>query len=118
MVPLVLFCIDPSYYCLSHVCLSAEIACTTEGFAVLCAALGETDLIETLSGGSFTVFAPTDQAFEELLGVDPLGALGTVDIATLRDLLLYHAVSDVVITSDQVTCDVFLDMANEESTTM
>lgn len=44
----------------------AEIACGTEGFETLCAAVNAAGLGGALSGGKFTVFAPTNDAFAEL----------------------------------------------------
>lgn len=59
-----------------------------EGFTELAAALTATGLVDTLKGeGPFTVFAPTDQAFEDVAGV-------TAGLTTqqLTDVLLYHVV--------------------------
>lgn len=62
----------------------------------LVAALAHAGLVETLQGdGPFTVFAPTDAAFEAA-GID----LSTFDTdeenATLSDILLYHVLSGAV----------------------
>ncbi|MCK7591673.1 fasciclin domain-containing protein [Subsaxibacter sp. CAU 1640] len=65
------------------------------------------DLIGTLSGnGPFTVFAPTDAAFGDLLlELDPSGntSLGDVPPATVQDILLYHVVSGNVRSTDLMT---------------
>lgn len=65
------------------------------------------DLIGTLSGnGPFTVFAPTDAAFGDLLQeLDPSGntSLGDVPAATVQDILLYHVVSGNVRSTDLMT---------------
>ena len=65
------------------------------------------DLIGTLSGnGPFTVFAPTDAAFGDLLlELDPSGntSLGDVPAATVQDILLYHVVSGNVRSTDLMT---------------
>lgn len=46
-----------------------EIADTTDGFSILSAALGATGFDGVLDGKKqYTVFAPTDEAFKELLG--------------------------------------------------
>ena len=63
-------------------------------FNTLAAALEATDLISVLSDESreFTVFAPTDAAFEKL-GTETINAL-LADPDTLRDILLYHVLPD------------------------
>lgn len=62
------------------------------------------NLIGTLSGaGSFTVFAPTDTAFGDLLlDLDPTGNTTLADVApaTVEDILLYHVVSGNVRSTD------------------
>ena len=81
----------------------AEIA-VDGGFNTLVAALEAADLVETLSGeGTFTVFAPTDEAFAAL----PDGMLEDLlaDPNALKQILLYHVVSDVVMAETVVTLD-------------
>ena len=81
----------------------AEIA-VDGGFNTLVAALDAADLVETLSGdGTFTVFAPTDDAFAAL----PEGMLEELlaDPETLKQILLYHVVGDVVMAETVVTLD-------------
>ena len=70
-----------------------ETATSAGTFGTLTKALGAAGLADTLSGGgrgSFTVFAPTDAAFEAL----PAGALDKLmaDPAALKATLLYHVV--------------------------
>lgn len=58
-------------------------------FSTLIAALQSAELVGALNGkGQFTVFAPTDAAFAKL-GLNA-GNIGTLDKATLRNILLYH----------------------------
>jgi uncharacterized surface protein with fasciclin (FAS1) repeats len=64
-------------------------------FTTLLTALKATDLMGTLSGqGSFTVFAPTDEAFAKL----PAGTVESLlqDPAALKQILLYHVVAGEV----------------------
>jgi len=80
-----------------------DVASANEDFETLVAAVGAADLAETLSGeGPFTVFAPTDAAFEAL----PEGLLDALLLPENKDvltsILTYHVVSGEV-TSDQVT---------------
>ncbi len=58
-------------------------------FSTLIAALQSAGLVGALDGkGQFTVFAPTDAAFAKL-GLNAEN-IGTLDKATLRNILLYH----------------------------
>lgn len=75
-----------------------EVAQEDGRFTTLVTALQAADLAETLQGeGPFTVFAPTDDAFEAL----PDGTVEALldDIPTLRDILLYHVVEGQVSSS-------------------
>jgi uncharacterized surface protein with fasciclin (FAS1) repeats len=70
------------------------VAVANENFTTLVAAVKAADLVETLSGnGPFTVFAPTNDAFEKL----PAGTVATLlkpeNKATLTSILTYHVVS-------------------------
>lgn len=70
-------------------------------FKTLAAALTAADLVNTLKGsGPFTVFAPTDTAFENL----PAGTLDSLlkpeNKAKLANILKYHVVSGKVMSSD------------------
>ncbi len=67
-----------------------ETAVEAGSFTTLAAALQATDLISVLADESstFTVFAPTDEAFAAL-GTETLEGL-LADPDTLRDILLYH----------------------------
>lgn len=59
-------------------------------FDTLIAAVTEAGLIDTLSGTrQLTVFGPTDEAFEAVLGIGPNDVAG-VDDATLSSILTYH----------------------------
>jgi uncharacterized surface protein with fasciclin (FAS1) repeats len=73
-------------------------------FETLVAALTAADLVDTLQGeGPFTVFAPTDEAFEAL----PDGILDALleDKDALTEVLLYHVVPGKVLAADVVTLD-------------
>ncbi len=72
-----------------------ETAKSAGQFNTLVAALQKADLVDTLKGvGPFTVFAPTDAAFEKL----PPGALDALlkDKEKLSSVLTYHVVSGKV----------------------
>jgi transforming growth factor-beta-induced protein len=86
-----------------------NLALNNAGFTTLVAALTDsrhtTDFVEVLSGsGPFTVFAPTNDAFQALLDSDPnWNSLADIDIATLEAVLLYHVVSGANVQSDQLS---------------
>jgi uncharacterized surface protein with fasciclin (FAS1) repeats len=82
----------------------AEIAVEDGRFTTLVAALDAAGLVETLSGeGSFTVFAPTDDAFAAL----PEGTVEALlaDIPALTDILLYHVVDGTVMSEAALALD-------------
>jgi transforming growth factor-beta-induced protein len=63
----------------------------TGEFDHLIAALVRADLVETLDGNrQFTVFAPTDAAFEDLFDLLGVSGVDQIPVATLRTVLLYH----------------------------
>ena len=70
-------------------------------FTTLVTALQAAGLVDTLKGaGPFTVFAPTNDAFNKL----PAGTLDSLlqDIPALKNVLLYHVVSGKVMAADVV----------------
>ena len=73
-----------------------DVAVANGSFTTLVAALQATGLDATLADttSSFTVFAPTDEAFA-LLGQDTINAL-LADTDTLSDILTYHVISGEV----------------------
>ncbi|MFD2231041.1 fasciclin domain-containing protein [Alkalimarinus sediminis] len=93
----------------------AEIANCDDNFDTLFAAVDAAGLGETLSGGEFTVFAPTDAAFDELftsLGVTPDQFLARPDLA---DILTYHVLSGSVNAEAAIS---LAGMANNTATTV
>jgi uncharacterized surface protein with fasciclin (FAS1) repeats len=78
-----------------------EVAAAAGGFDTLVAALEATNLDDVLADedGTFTVFAPTDEAFEAL-GQDTIDAL-LADPETLSDILLYHVISGAAVESGE-----------------
>jgi transforming growth factor-beta-induced protein len=85
--------------------LPSSIATVISGddFATLKSALEATGLISALSGaGPFTIFAPSESAFNAFNLASP-GTLKTLmdepDMTTLKEILLYHVVSPELISS-------------------
>jgi transforming growth factor-beta-induced protein len=82
-----------------------EIAVEDGRFTSLVAAVQAADLAETLSSeGPFTVFAPTDDAFNAL-GDTVTELLKPENKAQLTDILLYHVVAGKVMAADVVGLD-------------
>jgi uncharacterized surface protein with fasciclin (FAS1) repeats len=79
-----------------------DIATSSADFSTLVGALQSAGLVETLQGpGPFTVFAPTNAAFNRLgsLALDKV----TGDVNTLTDVLTYHVVPGSFSASDVVS---------------
>lgn len=78
-----------------------DIAVSSPDFSILVAALAKAELVEALQGeGPFTVFAPTNAAFEALLGALGITAEELLGQPQLADVLLYHVVSGKVLSTD------------------
>ena len=73
----------------------------TGEFDHLIAAVVRTGLVDTLDGRrQFTVFAPTDAAFETLFAALGITGVDQVPLDTLRAVLLYHVVPGERLSSD------------------
>lgn len=91
----------------------ADIVTNNPDFSSLLAALQQTGLDVTLSGsGNFTVFAPTNAAFDTFLGGT---ALADVDNDVLTQILLNH-VLNVQLSSTDLTTGYQKNLATEAST--
>lgn len=74
------------------------------GFNSLAEALVRADLISALEAdGSFTVFAPTDEAFDALLSIIGQESIQDVPVAVLQQILLYHVVPATVMSTEITT---------------
>lgn len=79
----------------------ASIAAGSDDFSILTAALEKAGLLEALQAeGPFTVFAPTNAAFEALLSTLGITAEDLFAQPQLADVLLYHVVSGKVLSTD------------------
>lgn len=80
-----------------------EVAAGNENFSTLVAAVKAGGLATTLSGpGPFTVFAPTNDAFNKLPAGTVDNLLMAENKATLTDILTYHVVSGKYMAGDVV----------------
>ncbi len=78
-----------------------ETAVSAGSFKTLVKAVQAAGLVETLTGkGPYTVFAPTDEAFDHL----PAGTIEKLlnDIPQLRAVLTYHVVPGKLMANDVV----------------
>ena len=84
-----------------------DVAVGNPNFSTLVAAVKAAGLAETLSGeGPFTVFAPTNAAFEKLPAGTVDGLLKPENLEKLKGLLTYHVVAgkfDAAAVTDAIT---------------
>ncbi|MCC5890288.1 MAG: fasciclin domain-containing protein [Alkalibacterium sp.] len=74
-----------------------DIAVGNDDFSILVSALQRAELVETLQGdGPFTVFAPTNEAFADLLEALDITAEELLAQPDLANVLLYHVVAGEV----------------------
>jgi transforming growth factor-beta-induced protein len=95
----------------------AEIAAGSEDFETLTAALDAAGLTGTLDGpGTFTVFAPTDDAFAAL----PAGTLETLLLPEnqdqLIDILTYHVVGSELFATDVIAATTLTALNGQDLT--
>lgn len=78
-----------------------DIASANEDFTTLVAALTKAELVEILQGdGPFTVFAPTNDAFDKLLMELDITADELLAHPDLEKVLTYHVVAGEVMSTD------------------
>ena len=83
-----------------------DIATSNDDFSTLVAALTEAELVETLQGdGPFTVFAPTDAAFNQALADLDLTAEELLASPDLSGILTYHVVAGKIMAADAIAAD-------------
>jgi transforming growth factor-beta-induced protein len=90
-----------------------DIAVSDGRFETLVAAVVYAGLAETLSGGEWTVFAPTDDAFAKL-GLNANNITSAFSKAELTDILLYHVLSGEVHSDKALTLLGDVTMANDK----
>jgi transforming growth factor-beta-induced protein len=97
-----------------------DVAVAAGDFTTLVDALQATGLDETLAdlSSTFTVFAPTDSAFDAL-GQDTIDSL-LADPDTLRNILLYHVIAGQAVPAETALslAGSMVEMANGDSTTL
>lgn len=94
-------------------------ALNNSAFSSLVAALTRadltTDFVSVLSGtGPFTVFAPTDAAFQDLINSNPAwNSLADIPVDLLQTVLTYHVVSGANVQSDMLSDGQTITTLNE-----
>jgi transforming growth factor-beta-induced protein len=84
-----------------------DIALNNSGFSYLVEAVVKAGLVETLSAeGPFTIFAPTDAAFEQLFADLGVSGIEELSAEALIPILQYHVVAGNVRSTDLVEGDV------------
>lgn len=79
-------------------------ATATANLSILVQALAKADLATTLKGaGTYTVFAPTNEAFTAFLATTPYATINDVPKDALTQILLNHVVTGAVKSTDLTT---------------
>lgn len=84
-------------------------------FSNLVAAVDQEGLVPTLSLTStdYTVFAPTNDAFQALIDADPADGISSIqdilDLSTLTDILTYHVVGGAAVRAEAITDGLVVD---------
>ncbi len=82
----------------------AMIAMDNADFSILASALERAGLTATLNGsGQFTVFAPTNAAFNSFLSANGFANIDAVPVNVLREVLLNHVISGEVMSGALTT---------------
>lgn len=82
----------------------ADIAASNSNFSILAQAVERAGLTATLDGnGQFTVFAPTNAAFNAYLATTPYSNINEVPVAALKNLLLNHVIGAEVMSGAVAT---------------
>lgn len=81
-----------------------DLVLSNDNFSILVEALLKADLVDALNGdGPFTVFAPTNAAFEALFQDLMVDGIADLSAEALTPILLYHVVADNVNSSEVAT---------------
>merc|ERR1712113_478330 len=83
----------------------AGVALTVPDLSILVEALTQAGLVGEFVDptSTFTVLAPTNEAFADALAALPFDSLADIPIDTLADVLSYHVITVGAVTSDQLT---------------
>lgn len=78
----------------------SEYAASNPDFSILVQALSKANLVNALNGeGNYTVFAPTNNAFNDLFGQLGISGVNDLSAEALTPILLYHVLGQKVLSS-------------------
>jgi uncharacterized surface protein with fasciclin (FAS1) repeats len=86
---------------LHHFCFQGDIVCTDPRFSELCDLLKKANLAEELSTGLWTLFAPQNGGFNDVV---PGGGLEDLNSVQLKNFLMFHLVGGVELTKGDLKC--------------
>ena len=89
------YVITPPTQNIAQIATAAATSPSAPQFTQLVAALVRADLVDAFTGGiedDLTVFAPTDQAFQDLYAALGVSSVDQIPLETLTNVLLYHVV--------------------------
>jgi len=86
--------------------------CTLPEFSTLCSMFDTVGFLDLLSNGLYTIFAPTNEAFQKALAtLGPL--LGTdSDTGVITNVVLQHIISGSDLFAADLSCDTSVEMSN------
>ncbi len=87
-------------------CFTVDLACSNADFSTACTLLIEYGLADTLRTGTWTIFAPTNEAFDNAPRLED----------DIDYILLGHVVSGVAIPAEDLACSELTEMANGKDT--
>ena len=98
----------------------ASVASGEEDLSILVEAVVAAGLLDAVADpeAEFTVFAPTNEAFVELLGALGLDGLDDVPVDLLQEVLLYHVVPAVAFSTDLTDGQVLPTLDGENTLTV
>lgn len=92
-----------------------ELAQGNSDLSTLVAALSRfPDIVSSLSDGQFTVLAPTNNAFDDLLEAVGQTSLDDIPDEVLRSILTYHVIANATLTSDALTNTTVATLSGED----
>jgi transforming growth factor-beta-induced protein len=94
--------------------LNLDVVCEQPGYSMFCEMLNTVGFMDVLSSGLYTIFAPTNEAFENALA--GLGQfVDFTDRGLITSVVLQHLISGSAIYAKDLECDKQVEMANGDT---
>jgi len=94
-----------------------DFVCKQPGYSMICTMLDTIGIMDALSSGLYTIFAPTDEAFTKARAA--LGqSVDFTDTGLITSVVLQHLVSGSAIYAKDLQCNTQVEMANGDSNTI